>query len=106
MPQYRKLIITSGGLNGGPRRVVLRSPAMSGVDAARVIIEVTAGVIPGQPDPAYTRRFVLTSTQWEADPDKQMELLADLNGRAQGYSGLLMLQPDRLNEVGMTWLWL
>lgn len=78
-------------------------------DSARVIVEVVAGLIPGQdPEPEYTRRWALTSEEWKAagDAGKQGEALAELNGRAQGYAGMLMLQPDRLNWVRTDWIWL
>lgn len=80
---------------------------MSQPEAARLIIEVVAGVLPGHPDPEHTRRYALTSKQWEnASVVEQGVLLAELNGRAQGYAGLLMIQPDRFNFVDTKWLWL
>lgn len=75
-------------------------------ESARVIVEVTAGVMPGTSEPEHTRQWSLTSRQWEEAGDKAGELLAEFNGRAQGYAGLLMLQPDRLNWVRTDWLWL
>ena len=78
-------------------------------DSARVVVEVVAGLIPGNdPDAEFTRRWVLTSQQWQAaeDAGKQGEALAELNGRAQGYAAMLMLQPDRLNWVRTDWIWL
>lgn len=75
-------------------------------ETARVIIEVVAGVIPERPIPEYTRRYVITSTEWAVDPEERSGLLAERNGRAQGYAGLLMLQPDVLNWVRTDWIWL
>lgn len=77
-------------------------------DSARVIVEVVAGLIPQTPDPELTRRWAITSDEWDtAGPDgTQSELLAVLNGKAIGYAGLLMLQPDRLNWVRTDWIWL
>jgi hypothetical protein len=72
---------------------------------ARVVIEVSAGALPERPEPELGRRFVLTSRQWDKAED-QSAALAELNGQAQGYAGLLMLQPDRLNWVRTDWLWL
>lgn len=70
-------------------------------ECARLIIEVTAGVVPGTVEQEHTRQYALTSSQWaQAGKDgTQSDVLAELNGRAQGYAGLLMLQPDRLNWV-------
>lgn len=78
-------------------------------ESARVIVEVVAGLIPGKdPEPEFTRRWALTSAEWQAavDAGKHGEALAQLNGRAQGYAGMLMLQPDRLNWVRTDWIWL
>lgn len=78
-------------------------------DSARVVVEVVAGLIAGRdPEPEYTRRWALTSEEWQAavDARKHGEVLAVLNGRAQGYAAMLMLQPDRLNWVRTDWIWL
>jgi hypothetical protein len=73
-------------------------------NSARVIASVVAGVIPGRPDPQYTRQYVLTEKEWSEGSDGQA--LAEVNGRALGYAGLLMLQPDRVNWVRTEWVWL
>lgn len=75
--------------------------------SARVIVEVVAGLIPNDPISEYTRRWALTGEEWRAATDEGIaqEKLAELNGRAQGYAMLLMLQPDRLNWVRTDWLW-
>lgn len=85
-------------------------------ESARLIIEVTAGLIPGgDPDPQYTRRFHITSAQWYEAGEKDKAagggltmagLLAVVNGQAQGYAGMLMLQPEMLNWVRTDWVWL
>jgi hypothetical protein len=75
--------------------------------SARLIVEVVAGVIPQTPEREHTRQWVLTSEDWHAADDaKKGILLAELNGSAQGYAALLMLQPDRFNWVRTDWLWL
>lgn len=83
---------------------------MATTESARVIVEVVAGLLPGKdPDPDFTRRFAITSKEWEIAggmPNGQSELLATVNGKAQGYAALLMLQPDRLNWVRTDWIWL
>ena len=78
---------------------------------ARLIIEVVAGLLPGKdPDPEFTKRFAITSKAWraaqDAGGDAAGRLLAETNGKAQGYAALLMLQPDRLNWVRTDWVWL
>lgn len=79
-------------------------------ESARVIIEVVAGLLPGKdPEIEFTRRYAITSKEWQDAADKpngQSELLATVNGKAQGYASLLMLQPDRLNWVRLDWIWL
>lgn len=75
------------------------------MESVRVVIEVQAGLITERPLPELTRRWVLTSREWDAATDKS-EALAELSGRALGYATLLMLQPDRLNWVRTDWLWL
>lgn len=75
----------------------------------RVIIEVVAGVIPQEPLPEFTKRYQVTSEEWdkyEGDSEQQAKLIAQMNGMAQGYAMLLMLQPDRFNWVRTDWLWL
>lgn len=79
------------------------------MESTRVVVEVQAGVVPGTPEPEHTRRWVISSQRWyelESEPGKQSEVLAELNGQAAGYAGLLMLQPDRFNWVRTEWLWL
>lgn len=73
---------------------------------ARVIIEVVAGLLPGRdPDPEFTRRYHITSEEWAAAGKDQSTLLAERNGIALGYAGLLMLLPERLNWVRVDWIW-
>lgn len=75
-------------------------------ESARVIIEVVAGVIPQKPMPEHTKRWAITSREWEDAGQDQMVLLAERNGQAQGYANLLMLQPQSLNWVRTDWIWL
>ena len=78
-------------------------------EAARAILEVTAGLIPGQAEQEFTRRWGITSSEWEAaahKPGAGMELLVERNGVASAYAAWLMLQPERLNWVRLDWTWL
>jgi hypothetical protein len=86
-------------------------------DTARVLLEVTAGLIPERPEPALTKQWAITSAEWQraADPleagselevSRQSALLAERNGQALAYANLLMLQPDRVNWVRTHWIWL
>jgi hypothetical protein len=76
------------------------------VNSARVIIEDVAGFLPGRPDPEYTKRFAITSEEWNSDGADQARLLYDCNNRATGYASMLMMQPDRLNWVRLDWIYL
>jgi hypothetical protein len=85
------------------------------MENARALLEVTAGLIPGKPEPELTRQWAITSAQWQEALGKTnsdletaatLELLATCQGLAQGYAQLLMLQPDRVNWVRTDWIWL
>jgi hypothetical protein len=79
---------------------------------ARIIIEVVAGLLPGKdPDPEYTQRYVVYEDDWaQAKGDETGltlgRLLAETNGRAIGYAGYLMMQPERVNWVRTDWIYL
>lgn len=76
------------------------------MEQARCAVDVVAGVLPGTPEEEFTRRFFITSKEWnEGDGIDQIHLLTDLAGKANGYATYLMLQPDRLNWVQTTWVW-
>jgi hypothetical protein len=85
-------------------------------ESARVIIEVVAGLIPGTPEPTFTRRWVITSTEWQeaetadagAAPDHATHtalLLAFRAAEADEYARLLR-NPRRFNWVRTDWIWL
>jgi hypothetical protein len=76
------------------------------MNQARVLLEVTAGVLVGTPEPEFTRQWAITSEEWNAEGADQSALLAIANGKMQGYAALLMLQPDRFNWVKTEWIWL
>jgi len=74
------------------------------MESAKVIVEVVAGVIPEQPMPEHTKRWHISGKEWDEHHDPAI-LLAETNGKAQGYAAFLMLQPDRLNWVRTDWIW-
>ena len=73
--------------------------------SARVLLEVQAGLLVGDPEPEFTKRWVITSEEWHTAGDPEL-LLAERNGEATAYAGRLMMQPDRLNWVRVDWIWL
>jgi hypothetical protein len=93
-------------------------------DAIKCIIEVSAGIIPGEPEPNFTRRWTITSDEWERaqaqdaaalqaaqegtdDADHAFAaamLLAFRAAEADEYARLLR-NPGRFNFVRTDWLW-
>lgn len=79
------------------------------MDTARCIIEVNAGLVHGKAEPEYTRRYSITSAEWNKareskDSDAEISLLAERSGMAQGYASMLMLHS--LNWVRVDWIWM
>jgi hypothetical protein len=84
--------------------------------SAKVIIEVQAGLIPGRPEPEFSRRWAVTSDEWDeaqnaddqADPEHALHqalLLAFRAAEADEYARLLR-NPGRFNWVRTDWIWL
>ena len=76
------------------------------MESARILLEVQAGVLPGTPEPEFTRQWAISSREWNEAGADQGVLLAEANGKMQGYAAYLMMQPDRLNWVKTEWIWL
>jgi hypothetical protein len=69
---------------------------------ARCAWIVTAGIVPGEPLPEYTRTWGLTSPEFEGPagaPAFNAHLVA-----AQEYARWLM-EPRQLNWVRLEWIW-
>ncbi len=81
---------------------------MSTGDRARAAWEVTAGLIPGQPMAEYTRRWILTSSEWYGTDGQQSAQGAALFNAAlvaaHEYARYLM-NPGALNWVRVDWIW-
>lgn len=83
--------------------------------SVKVIIEVQAGIVPGTAEPMFTRRWTITSAEWQEAEEKEMEedhiihpvaeLLAERGAVADEYARMLR-DPRRLNWVRTDWLWL
>lgn len=88
--------------------------------AAKLIIEVRAAIIPGQPEGEYTARWSVSSKEWqEAEKLDEALLAADDAGhafhryllvnqraaKADEYARLLR-DPSRFNVVTTEWVWL
>ena len=95
-------------------------------ESAKCIIEVTAGLVPGQPEERFTRRWVITGAEWEAAQEEDGRLLQEAQegdvtagehamhaalllafraAEADEYARLLR-NPQRFNFVRTDWLWL
>lgn len=72
--------------------------------SSKVIIEVQAGLIPGKADPEMTRRWAITSEEWETAGKEWPAMLAERVGQAQGYAALLA-QPQINNWVRLDWVY-
>lgn len=81
--------------------------------SARILLEVVAGILPGTPEPEFTKRWAITSALWERLIDAKTEALADdvvkeieaIYDEAQKYAASLR-DPRRLNWVRLDWLYL
>lgn len=79
-----------------------RKPPLNRV---RCTVDVVAGVVPGTPDPEFTRQYFIYSEEWTAATADHALLLTELAGRASAYATYLMLRPDQVNWVKTEWLW-
>ena len=78
------------------------------MEAAKLIIEVLAGVIPGQPMPEYTRKWGWTSGDQErlaAGEKAAQALYIQIAGESREYAASLE-NPRLLNWVRRDWIWL
>lgn len=75
------------------------------MDTVKMVIEVVAGVIPGTPMSEHTKRWSITSKQWDEAGDTIGILVSEMLGQAQGYAAYLM-NPQRVNWVRCDWVWM
>lgn len=71
-------------------------------ERAKVVIEVVAGLVPGTPIEEFTKRFAITSKEWE---DKTGDAAMKTYGFAQEYMRTLW-NPSRINWVRCDWIYL
>lgn len=62
-------------------------------------IIVVAGVLPGKPDEAFTRRWDFTQQDMDNPPT-----YIDRTGAAMNYA-MSLQNPERVNWVGLEWIW-
>ncbi len=75
------------------------------MQTTRCAVQVDAGLLPGTPDPEFTKVWAIQSEEWHAAEERQEMLLIELAGKANAYATLLMMRPDRLNWVKTEWIW-
>jgi hypothetical protein len=79
---------------------------MMPLEAARCAWEVRAGMIPGQPDPTLTKRWGLTSAEW--DQGKGLELFWERAAIAEAYARnlqMLCFMGRECNWTELTFIW-
>ena len=80
-------------------------------EAAKVLIEVTAGLFPGEVEPEHTRRWAITSGEWDAQRARgEAEiLLLERHARAVAYATFLQLlcaSGRSVNWTRIEFIWL
>lgn len=68
--------------------------------AAKLIIEVQAGIIPGTPIDTYSKRWVLSFEEVQ-----DTDALIAAQGAAMNYA-LIIQNPSNVNWVRLDWVWL
>lgn len=71
-------------------------------EAARCAWEVTAGLIPGTPMPEYTRRWWMTSAEWNSPASAA---LFHAHTVAAAEYARTLANPQGLNWVRVEWVW-
>lgn len=78
------------------------------MEAAKLIIEVMAGMIPGKPDEQYTKRWGWSSVEQaklvKGDPAAKEQYIR-IAGESREYAASLE-NPQVLNWVRRDWIWL
>jgi hypothetical protein len=70
------------------------------MEAARCVWEVTAGLIPGQVMPEHSRRWGLSSSEW--DNGRGFEVYLERAAQAEAYARYLQLLCAQGMEVNWT----
>lgn len=78
------------------------------MESAKLLIEVVAGLVPGQPITKYTRRWAWSSADQASllkDDPEAREKYIRIAGESREYAASLE-NPGELNWVRRDWLWL
>lgn len=74
------------------------------MEATRCVFEVTAGILPMEPEVEFTRRFVLTANEW--DRGQGWDRFLEVQKEAMAYATELQQRPSRFNFVRVDWIWM
>lgn len=80
----------------------------TGIVSDKLIIEVTAGMVPGQPMGEYTRRWNWSSQDQDRllrDDEAAINKYIRIAGESREYAASLE-NPNNLNWVRRDWIWL
>jgi hypothetical protein len=106
--------LLDGGLSAPGGEVNAMSAGEARPSATTVVIEVRAGVVPGQCDPALQRRFELGRAEWERMQSGDTSAWDRVHGEMLLYILRLMsaaeathssAAPGRLRWVSVDWRW-
>ena len=77
------------------------------MQAAKALIEVVAGVIPGTPMPEHTKRWSYTSDEYEQDMKAKLNEPTIFSARLQEAHDYAMglSNPAYMNWVRVDWIW-
>lgn len=73
-------------------------------ERARVAIEVVAGIIPGTPIAEYSKRWVITSSQWYSDEPDDKDKIQAIYKEMHEYQASMM-NPGYVNWVKTEWIY-
>lgn len=76
------------------------------MESARALWEVTAGLVPGEPEARHTRRYGVTSAEW--DEGRGLPLLLERWHQAVAYATYLQLlcaNGREVNWVRVEFVW-
>jgi hypothetical protein len=71
----------------------------------RMVLEVSAGLVPGQPEQKFTKQFVILSDDWHnASRFERIQKLGNLLDDAHEYA-IDITDPNKVNWVRTDWIY-
>jgi hypothetical protein len=80
------------------------------LERAKLIIEVVAGIIPGESMPEYTKGWGITSTEWDIAGFGPFDVgenapSSSASAPSKPLSTRALQNPNRVNWVRVDWIW-